>query len=67
MASTSLMQQSGGFNSSNIQVSKSPYCNQVAGGGVAVGESIYAISTYVDGVLNVAATTYQREDGDVLA
>ena len=58
MASTSLIQQIGGFAPSTLEVSRVPYCNQIAGGGVAVGQTIYAQFTWVDGVLQVASTLY---------
>ena len=64
MASTSLIQQIGGFASSVVEVSRIPYCNQVAGGGVAVGQTIYAEITWVDGVLQVASTQYFATGND---
>jgi hypothetical protein len=65
VASTSLIQTGGGFNSAQIDVIRSPYC--LPGAGAVAPTTVYAISTYVDGVLNVGLTTYQNEDGDVLA
>lgn len=55
MASTSLMQQSGGFAPVQIQTIKAPYCNQVAGGGIAVGQTVYEVISYVDGVKQLPA------------
>lgn len=63
---SSLVQQIGGFAPDNVQVIKSPYCVTVAGGTVVVGQTIYEVSTYLNGVLQTSATVYQNESSEIL-